>query len=213
MLARFLVTGLWLAMGGSLLAQTIQLPSFSNVGVNTTVIVPDSGGGVVARDRRASHGYSTFSGLPRTQGWGIRRQAGAIGVTAQIHDPAAADAALRAAARRNGGGNATDALTIGAGTAAGSAPPGSMQELAALRHQQVAETQRDAIQWLQKARDAHQAGKASVAKIYYRMAARQATGELHDSIVAEWEHVAGKPPATESGSAATASTRTSRDEP
>ncbi len=95
MLARMLFATLLVATSSGALAQTIQLPSFNNVGVNTTVIVPDRGSAYLGGSRRAGSNWSSFGALPRTRGWGIRRQASGMSVSARIHDPRAADAALR----------------------------------------------------------------------------------------------------------------------
>ncbi len=108
-------------------AQTIQLPSFHSVGVNTSVIVPDSGGAYIARDRQITGSFSTFGGIPRNQGWGIRRGASSIGITAQIHDPQAADAALLGS--RGPIAAPVPSLRTAAGTAASDAPAASVSEL------------------------------------------------------------------------------------
>ncbi len=182
--------------------QTIQLPSFSSFGVNTTVVVPDSGGAYIARDRRSYQNLNTFGGVPPNRGWSIRRRVAGVGLTARIHDPGAADAA------RLGGSFAAGApatkgpanLRIGAGRAAGDAPPGSVAELQRRRAQQTAgqavAARREAMALLEKGRRAQAAGKASVAAIYFRMAARRATGPLRDQITAEIDALAGARPAT-----------------
>ena len=89
-------------------AQTIQLPTLSTFSVDTTVVVPDSGGAVVGGMRRASSGINRFNGLPRQQAIGVERQAAGMSVTAKIHDPAEADEALlkeaRAGCQRGGAG-------------------------------------------------------------------------------------------------------------
>jgi hypothetical protein len=175
-----------LGICGDARAQTIQLPSFSRVGVSTTVVVPDSGGAYVKRDRRAAAGLNRFNGLPRNRGWSIRRGAGSLGVTAQIHDPQAADAVLGGSiAGTARGKNLAQPLVIGAGQAAGGAPAGSVAELKQRRAQQALAANREALAMFEKGRRAQAAGKASVAAIYFRSAARQATGALHSRIEAE----------------------------
>jgi hypothetical protein len=193
MLARVPFAMLLGAASGGAWAQTIQLPSFSNVGVNTTVIVPDSGGASLGGDRRASSSWTSFGAFPRSQGWGVRRQTSGIGVTAQIHDPQAA-----AAAGRNTQSGAARPLMVGARRAAGDAPPGSVAELEKRRQRLAADAQNEALRLLDKARAAHTAGKPSVANIYYGMAARHASGELRNSIVAEHNRLADQNESRES---------------
>jgi hypothetical protein len=178
------------AAGSSCLAQTIQLPSFSNVGVNTTVVVPDSGGAYAARDRRAGSGLDVFGGFPLARGWSVRRQTSGVGVTAQIHDQQAADRALLSRGAGDQASPAQTPLAIAAGRAVGDAPLGSVSELAQRRAQQLADSEREALGLIEKARRAQAAGKASVAKVYYRMAAGAAQGELRDRIVDEYERLA-----------------------
>ena len=190
-----------LLVAGTAMAQTIQLPSFSAVGVNTTVVVPDSGGAYISRVPRYYQNFSTFGRLPRHRGWSVRRQAPGFGVTAQIHDPAVDDAGLRRsfaadASSPAGGGS----LRIGAGRAAGGAPTGSVAQLKRRRARQLASQadaeRREAVALLEKGRRAQADGNASLAAVYYRMAARRATGPLRDQIVAQFNTLPGDPPAS-----------------
>ena len=64
--------------------------------------------------------------------------------------------------------------------------------------------QREALALVDKARRAQVAGKTSTAKVYYRMAAKSAQGELRNRIVTEFERLADTPTA--------ATARTSRGE-
>jgi hypothetical protein len=174
---------------GAAQAQVIQLPSFSAVGVNTTVVVPDSGGVYLGGDRRVSSGLNTFGGIPRNRGWGIQRQAAGMGITARIHDPRAADAAQLGKFVRRPTTSNGPALAIDAGRAAHDAPLGSVAELKARRAQlaadQASAADRKVNELLMKARAAQAEGKMSVAAIYLRMAARQATGTLREEVASE----------------------------
>jgi hypothetical protein len=96
-------------------------------------------------------------------------------------------------------------LAIDAGRAASDAPLGSVSVLAERRAQKLADAEREALNLVEKARRAQAAGKTSVAKVYYRMAAKIAQGELRNRIVAEYERAAAMPAAS--------TARTSRDEP
>ena len=206
MFARMLFVAVVVAAFGSTGgAQTIQLPSFSNVGVNTTVVVPDSGGAHVSKDRRAASDLNFFGGFPRQRGWSVRRQASGMSVTAQIHDPQAADLALRSSVAGKNASAQQAPLAIDAGRAASDAPLGSVSVLAERRAQKLADAEREALNLVEKARREQAAGKTSVAKVYYRMAAKIAQGELRNRIVAEYERAAAMPAAS--------TARTSRDEP
>lgn len=199
-----------LFVAGEAAAQTIQLPSFSSFGVNTTVVVPDSGGAFITRDRRSYQNLNSFRGFTPIRGRGISRQTTGIGITAQIHDPAAADAALLSRSSAAGTPVAKDAasLRIGAGRAATDAPLGSVAELKQRRARQAArqaaETQREAKAFFDKGRQAQAAGKSSLAAVYFGMAARRATGPLRDKIVLHIDALNDNSPAT---------ARTSRREP
>jgi len=200
---------LWIC--GEARAQTIQLPSFSTVGVSTTVVVPDSGGAYIRRDRRAAAGLNRFRGLPPNRGWGIRRQAVNLGVTAQIHDPQAADAALRRSIAGSGHGkNLVQPLVIGAGQAAGDAPAGSVAELKLRHARQAVAGNGEARTMFEKGRRANAAGKTSVAAIYFRTAARQATGSLRKRIEAELAALAAVDDKRRTGAASAARSRSTR---
>ncbi len=77
----------------------------------------------------------------------------------------------------------------------GSAGP-MAKSLAELRaeHQRDQQTrQAEAANWLARGRQAESAGKANVARVYYGMAARRATGELKAEIAARLDAVDGSP--------------------
>ena len=220
MWTRAIIFGLMLASCAVAGGQTIQLPSFSRVGVNTTVVVPDSGTAYLKRDRRAATQSSRFGGLPRHRGWSIRRQAPGMGITAQIHHPLPVDPGLAGAASNTASAARRDAppqLVIDAGRAAADAPSGSVAELKQRRAAQAAGQNREALENLEKGRRARDAGKTSVAVIYYRSAARQANGALRQQILAELDAISG--PSGQDSSAAAGqtatrpTTRTARSDP
>ncbi len=152
-----IATGLLLIGGGLACGQTIQLPSFRAFGVETTVVVPDSGPGPAPRRSRP----------PRT---GPARVATVPRGTAQ---PIAATGARPA-----------DATIDWSRAARDSAPRGAADpKPSGLR--KAAESGRDAVQALEGARRMRAAGKLEVAKAYYRAAARDANGATRDSILAE----------------------------
>lgn len=93
-----------------------------------------------------------------------------------------------AAGKAAGGGAATsDSLRLGGGSAGGpsSADHGDLS-VAEIRRRQARESasdDRELAGWIERARGAEAAGKANVAKIYYRMAARRADGELKQRLI------------------------------
>src|SRR3954467_9110034 len=85
---------------GTARAQVIQLPSFHQFSVDTTVVVPDSGGASIAGNRAGRAGRSNFNGLPPNRAAGIDRGAAGAAVHAQIHDPAARERELALRAKQ-----------------------------------------------------------------------------------------------------------------
>jgi hypothetical protein len=184
----YLVLAIVFALAAEACAQVLQLPSFSSFGVDTTVIVPDSGAARTGSVRRASSGTSSFGGIPRNRVLGTSAQAAGTHVRAQIHDPQAADDALlrQAQARRAGDfGNAPPAPRGGLARAAADPLAGSVVEMEQRRAEQAVAQQREAAALFEKGRRAQTAGKSSVAAVYYRMAAKQASGPLKKRIDAE----------------------------
>ncbi len=200
-------------------ATTVQLPTFRFFAVSTTVEVPDSGSGFAGGTSSSASGQSQHAipGLgfaPFANGaGGATAQGGGVGVSATVHDldamdrrqlgigfdfsghdPSADDPAvqrlplmLRPIAQADGPRHIPTPLTT---DAAGS------ESLAGIRAQQAADDaakQAEAAGFFQQAREMEAAGKPGVAKIYYRMAARRATGQLKDQAQAELQRLS--PPA------------------
>jgi hypothetical protein len=162
---------------------TVQLPSFSFFTVQTTVSVPDSGGMRVGGISRGADGRATRGlGPLANRGGGSSRGASDVSATATIIDHRELDAAVLAAAAGGGAAEITAAkaaaLSRNVGRPAGNPLPGSV---AAIRAQNAAAAeQRNAglAELLEKAQGAETGGKLELAKAYYRMLARQATGDL-----------------------------------
>ena len=210
------IGGLFLAMwglAGAAFAQqaatTVQLPTFSFFTATTTVSVPDGGSALLGGVNRASDGRNEF-GVPllpfRNSAIGSERSASSMRVTATIHDFEAMDEFLLSQPTefRRLQGLQTPAATLGhtlqprlpsrspawassalAGAEASTAA--TVAEIQARRQQQQQSRLTEAEQFYQRGRDAEEAGKASVAKIYYQMAARRATGELKQQALAKAE--------------------------
>ena len=149
-------------------AQVLQLPSFHSFGVDTTVVVPDSGGARAGDNKRGSSSLSRFGG---NRGVGLNRQASGAHVTVQIHDPPVA---------------AREAVRVPTPRAAGDPPAVSLLEIDRRQSERALVQQRESTSALVKGRRALAAGKPSVAAVYYRTAARAASGKLRARIQAEW---------------------------
>jgi hypothetical protein len=173
-------------------AQTIQLPTFGYTTVATTVKVPDRGqvhmGGINrARLNRRQIGTPLIGRLPvigrpfNNVGIGRELSSSHISATAYIHDFEAMDQALlaEAAARRGGGMVARRGTTaprrIGLNPAAPSVA--QLQRRPATPTKTVDDEMQDL---LNRARSAEAKGKPHVAKIFYRMISREATGSLKE---------------------------------
>jgi hypothetical protein len=195
-------------------ATTVQLPTFSQFSINTTVSVPDRGsislgGNDSGVDRTISRGPI------RNRSLSSSRAASGVSVSATIIDHAELDRAVLAeAATRRGAtsdpaaGKAaalTSAVARGdfpstAGRSSSGTPPSSTGALpgsvATIRHEQqaVADLEIEELaSYLAKGKQAEAEGKASVARIFYQMVARRDQGPLKQQAM---ERLAALGPAT-----------------
>jgi hypothetical protein len=166
---------------------TIQLPNVSTFGVNTTVLVPDSGPSPLALERQASYNRAMYGPRPRQGTIGLNNTVSGASITAQIHDQWADDAAvLRDARARRANWVRGSTPSIVHGTQSPSRP--ALQSVAQIerhRAEQQSATRDESLQLVEQARRAHLAGKSGVAAIYYQMGARRAGGELKRAIESE----------------------------
>jgi hypothetical protein len=161
----------------------VQLPTFHVFTVQTTVSVPDRGGMSIAGASRGADGRVTRGlGPLANRGGGSSRGASDVSATATIIDSRELDAEVLAAAA--GGGIADRAnvkaaeLSRSVARSASSPLPGSV---AAIREQNAAAAearQAEVATLFAKAQQAEAGGKLDLAKVYYGMVARQATGEV-----------------------------------
>ena len=174
-------------------AQTVQLPSFSSFGVDTTVVVPDRGAASLGGNSRVATGGTDVNGIPRQRAIGLSRQTGGQQVMAQIHDPREADAALlnQAAGARAAG---KDRVVPSVPRAGVDPALHSVAELERRRAETRLSAQREAHAAFEKGRQAQAAGKPSVAAVYYRTAAKQADPALRKAIDAELRRMSSEPP-------------------
>jgi hypothetical protein len=171
---------------------TLQLPNFSIFGVQTTVVVPDSGPAPLARDRMVRAGRNQFGGLPPQRAIGRERRDAIASVTAKIHDADAADRAVRQQARADRPPAAASAAQLPSVPAVGQLQ--SVAEIKRRRALEAAQNRQQALAHLDKAREARRDGKPAIAAIYYTMAAKHAAPDLKRQIEAEARTVSQKPP-------------------
>lgn len=171
---------------------TLQLPSFSQFGVDTTVIVPDGGAAALAGDRAAAASGDRFGPRRGSRAVGIARSASQVEVTARIHDPLHSDRQLSAAVRRPSSRvPLAESLSARGGTSDGSPP--RVAELTARRAADEAAQDRKARELFDKGRRSQAAGRNSLAATYYRTSAGQASEKLRREIHAQWRTLAATP--------------------
>jgi hypothetical protein len=178
----------------------VQLPTFNFFTVSTTVEVPDSGAGFAGGVSSAASGCSQGGvlGLGSRPFFNVAR-GGGVSVTAEIHDFDAMDKQLlgadfdrRASAEAMADAIAVRKLPIMLRPVVASNLPKSSplaldvaggSSIAEMRRQQAAEdsaADREARRLFDQAVELQTAGKPGVAKVFYQMAARRATGELKE---------------------------------
>ncbi|NUQ63418.1 MAG: hypothetical protein HUU20_13145 [Pirellulales bacterium] len=185
-------------------ASAVQLPTYSYFTVGTSVSVPDRGGAWLDGVDRAGSGVQSFGSarlLGGTRAFGTGRSAAGVGITATIHDFEALEAGLvdRRVRSTNAAPAGNDAWTARLDEARVSRAGRGVPSVAAINAELgLAEQAADqeAAGWLQRGRQAEEAGKPNVAKIYYGMAARRATGSQRREILAR---IAGLQPSPEAG--------------
>jgi hypothetical protein len=189
-------------------ATTVQLPTLSSFSASTTVTVPDRGMAYLGGVNRAAEGRNEF-GVPllpfrpfRNVGIGREVSSSGMWVSVTIHDFDAMDRYLLSqptAFSQSLGDRRSQAAAL-AGTlqprdpgygaswrvatpsGAGGPPTMSVAQARAERQRQQATRADEAADFFRRAQEAEEAGKMGVAKIYYQMAARRATGELKGQV-------------------------------
>jgi hypothetical protein len=166
-------------------AAVVQLPSYSTFGLNTSVSVPDRGSVSLGGIGRSSIGSTAFGpslGL-RNRGFGRNLSGSVTSVRATIHDFDALDRAMleRAtdppmAPRSLGAAELTRRRLTGARQSSAGQVPGSVAEARRQRAAEEVAGETEVSQDLKHARHAAAAGKTHVAAMFYKAAARHATG-------------------------------------
>jgi hypothetical protein len=198
-------------------ATTVQLPTFSFFSINTTVTVPDRGSVYLGGVNRAAEGRNEF-GTPllpfrplRNVGIGREMSASGMWVTATIHDFDAMDRYLLSAPTqstasrlpplgrsqvaalghallpRDPGYGASWRLSLP--STAGSGPTTTVAQARAQRERQQVSRAEEAVDFYERGQQAEAAGKTGVAKIYYQMAARRASGDLREQVAAKLDAI------------------------
>jgi hypothetical protein len=181
----------------------VQLPSFSSFGVATSVSVPDRGSVSLGGAGRSSIGSTAFGpGFgPPNRSFGRSLSASSTSVRATIHDMQALDRETLARAKGDEGNPAAQSqsmakrLSAAQQSSAGQVPSGSVAEARRRRAAEVDAMQADVLQTLKRAREAAAVGKTSAAAVFYRLAAKEASGELKSQIEREAAALAKASPA------------------
>jgi hypothetical protein len=189
------IVGVLASIAGAARAQApavVQLPSFSSFGVNTSVSVPDRGSASLGGVGRSSMGSTAFGpSLGRgNRSFGSNLSGSSSSVHATIHDSEALDRDTLARAKGSQPGRTSTAdsdiarrrLAAAGQSSAGRVPSGSVADAQRQRAAEVASEAAEAVANLKRAREAATAGKNSAAAMYYRLAAKQASGELKSQI-------------------------------
>ncbi|HID75893.1 MAG TPA: hypothetical protein EYP56_07835 [Planctomycetaceae bacterium] len=206
-----LAPGLVGVLAAAALAQrtpvAVQLPTVSSFGVHTSVVVPDRGSTYLGGVNRAASGRNEF-GVPllkipgfRNRAIGMERSASSMWVSVYVHDFEAMEEQLLS---QSPGGSATQLSLRGPGWVSRKATPRAGQQPVAspvpsvaelrkryLREQQT--KQAEAMDFFRRGQRAERAGKLNVARIYYQMAQRRASGELKSTIAARLKLVSQAP--------------------
>ncbi len=209
------------SMASHALAQVVQLPTYHYTMVDTTVSVPDGGSAYLGGISRASSGINS-SGVPilgklpgvgrlfGNRAIGRDMSASSMRVHATIIDFNEMDEMLlgQAAARRSHLGQVSptdlkaDFLSRNVGRPSDRLFEPAVQRpapssVAAIRRtSELADQQRDdeAAFYFEKGQKAEADGKQGVAKIFYQMAARRATGDFKSRVLARLDMVTGNTP-------------------
>jgi hypothetical protein len=177
---------------------TIQLPSYSTFGANTTVVVPDRGASAVARERQSFYERTMYGQQPQIRAFGLARRDASLQVSTRIHDLQAAENELlrdvreRRANWSRGSLGALDPHS----TSAVRPTLKSVAEFQRERAARAAGLQRESDELLAQARQKRAAGNHGAAAVYYDMAARRANEKQRQQIEAEAGQMREGPPAS-----------------
>lgn len=168
------------------LPATVQLPSFSYFGVDTSVSVPDRGSMSLGGVGRSSMGSTAFGPVlgPRSRSFGRQMSASSTTVHTTIHDFDAMDRHLLDQARKSYrvSPRAATRTARDEASSAAAGPAGSVAEARRMYAAERSAQERDAVKYMDQAERAAARGKPQVARVLYQMAERRASGELKAEI-------------------------------
>ncbi len=170
---------------GTAKAQTVQLPVFHYFAASTSVMVPDGGTAFIGGVGSASSG-SNARRIPGLGGRPFANSAtagsstgGGVSVSATIQDLSELDQAVLSQAVANGKPTPEQILAAGKSSQVGrNAPLASIAEIRAQQSNDAAVQDAEARDCFAKGEAAYASGKLGIAKVYYQMCLRRATGEL-----------------------------------
>ncbi|MEK6235274.1 MAG: hypothetical protein N2C14_11245 [Planctomycetales bacterium] len=181
-------------------ATSVQLPTFSFFTVNTTVSVPDSGTAYLGGIKRSSQGRAEFGSPlgPKNRAFGQQTSASGVSVTARviIHEEEEAKLLGGLAPSFPISQSGWDRRMQLVRNQPVAAPParagldprsGSLAEIRQQKETAQDAQQQKALGYFARGQEAEVKGKANVAKLYYKMAAKRAVGELRGVILARME--------------------------
>ena len=193
-----LVAGLGLSSAGAQ-GTAVQLPSYSYFTTNSSVLVPDRGAAYLGGVNRARSGMNEF-GTPltplRNRSSGSERSASGASVSVYVHDFEAMDEMLLGPGFRSGlraVAGSGDPRRARAPSAGASLP--SVEEILAQRRRDQEIRQAEAQGFFERGQTAEEAGKINVARIYYQMAAKRASGPLKEQVSARLDAIPHPQPA------------------
>lgn len=189
-LSTALIPAALLGLVGVSSGQVVQLPTFRSFGMSTSVVVPDRGAVYMGGNGRAAIGWNEL-GAPSVpfgnRSPGMLHSAGAVSVSAYVHDFAAMDAYVlnQASGKRAAGSPPVRASALQRASASSAAQ--AVRSVAELRAEHAAEAglSPEVNELLQRGQAAERAGKVGAARLYYQMAARRAATAERDKILAK----------------------------
>jgi len=186
-------------------ATSVQLPTVSYFGVGTSVLVPDRGGNRLGTLGQSASQMTQFGGpLPGLGQRGVSSVCSGqrAGISVWIHDFEAMEAQLLGQRQPVVAGplsvkmapklypiQQTDVLGPSDADRTGL----SVAELRQLHQAELEAQNREAAMWLERAEKAQAEGKPAVARIYYQMALRRATGSLKQHLQQRLEALSASP--------------------
>jgi hypothetical protein len=174
------------------------LPTFSGLAVGTSVSVPDGGSALLGGAGRGAEGRAQFGvpGVPGgTRATGHERGATMANVQATVHDLNAMDERILGFTPERANGpagkprdRARKRLAEAQASSAGRAAPG-VADARRLHDAEQAQRNEEARGWFEQGLKAESSDKVGLARVYYRMAARQASGPLRQQIAERLERL------------------------